>query len=142
AALPHALIAGNTAIVKPPPSTPLAMTRALERVAAKLPRGVLNVITGRDADMSPLIPHDDVATVCFTGSVGGGKKIMAPASQSLPRGTLELGGSEAAIVFDAAVLDEDALDRPYAGIYDTAGQICMSAKRIYVHRARYDEVVQ
>ena len=49
AALPHALLAGNTAIVKPPPSTPLATTRLVQRVAEKLPPGVLNVVTGRDA---------------------------------------------------------------------------------------------
>jgi len=142
ASLPHALIAGNTTIVKPPPSTPLAMTRALERMAAKLPRGVLNVITGRDADMAPLIQHEHVAKVCFTGSVAGGKRIMELASSTLTRVTLELGGNDPALIFDDALLDDDALDRLFAGIYDTAGQICMNAKRIYVHRARYDEVVE
>src|SRR3954451_16203552 len=45
ASLPHALLAGNTAIVKPPPSTPLATTRLVQRVAEKLPPGVLNVVT-------------------------------------------------------------------------------------------------
>ena len=43
ASLPHALLAGNTAIVKPPPSAPLATTRVVQRVAEKLPPGVLNV---------------------------------------------------------------------------------------------------
>src|SRR3954469_12123658 len=60
AALPHALLAGNTAIVKPPPSTPLATTRVVQRVAEKLPPGVLNVVTGRDEDMAGLIQHPDV----------------------------------------------------------------------------------
>ncbi len=142
AALPHALLAGNTVIVKPPPSTPLAMSRALARIAEKLPRGVLNVITGRDADMSPLIQNTDVAKVCFTGSVGGGKKIAEMASESLTRVTLELGGNDAAIIFDDADLDDEAFDRLYQGIFDTAGQVCMNAKRIYVHRARYEEVVE
>ncbi|MEH0108576.1 aldehyde dehydrogenase family protein [Tersicoccus sp. MR15.9] len=140
AALPHALLAGNTAIVKPPPSAPLATTRVVQRVAEQLPPGVLNVVTGRDADMSALITSPDVAKVCFTGSVGGGKKIMELASSSLTRVTLELGGNDAAVVLADAVLDDTHLDRLYAAIFDTTGQICMNAKRVHVHRSRLEEV--
>ena len=57
ASLPHALLAGNTAIVKPPPSTPLATTRVIQRIAEKLPAGVLNVVTGRDENMGALIQN-------------------------------------------------------------------------------------
>ena len=142
ASLPHALLAGNTVVVKPPPSTPLAMTRVVSRMAEKLPPGVLNVVTGRDEEMSPLIQNTDVAKVCFTGSVGGGKKIMELAASTLTQVTLELGGNDPAVILDDADLDDAALDRLYAGIFATAGQICMNAKRIYVHRSRYDEVVE
>ncbi|MGY2003449.1 aldehyde dehydrogenase family protein [Blastococcus sp. SYSU DS1024] len=141
AALPHALLAGNTAIVKPPPSTPLATTRLVQRVAEKLPPGVLNVVTGRDSEMAGLIDNPDVAKVCFTGSVNGGKKMMEMASRSLTRVTLELGGNDAAIIREDAVLDDAHLDRLFAGIFDTTGQICMAAKRLYVHRSRVDDVV-
>jgi acyl-CoA reductase-like NAD-dependent aldehyde dehydrogenase len=141
ASLPHALLAGNTAIVKPPPTTPLAMTRLVQRVAEKLPPGVLNVVTGNDADMAGLITSPDVAKVCFTGSVNGGKRIMEMASKSLTRVTLELGGNDAAVVLDDAILDDTHLDRLYAAIFDTTGQICMNAKRVYVHRSRMDELV-
>jgi len=139
ASLPHALLAGNTAIVKPPPSAPLATARVVQRVAEKLPPGVLNVITGSDASMGPLIT--DVAKVCFTGSVGGGKKIMEIASKTLTRVTLELGGNDAAVVLDDAIIDGTHLDRLFAAIFDTTGQICMNAKRIYVHRSRLQEVI-
>ncbi len=141
ASLPHALLAGNTAIVKPPPSTPLATTRLVQRVAEKLPPGVLNIVTGRDGDMAGLIDNPDVAKVCFTGSVNGGKKIMEMASRSLTRVTLELGGNDAAIFREDAVLDDAHLDRLFAAVYDTTGQICMNAKRVYVHRSRMDELV-
>lgn len=139
ASLPHALLAGNTAIVKPPPSAPLATACVVQRVAEKLPPGVLNVVTGEDATMSALIT--DVAKVCFTGSVNGGKRIMEMASKSLTRVTLELGGNDAAILLEDAVLDDVHLDRLFAAIFDTTGQICMNAKRVYVHRSRRDEVV-
>jgi acyl-CoA reductase-like NAD-dependent aldehyde dehydrogenase len=141
AALPHALLAGNTAIVKPPPSAPLATARFVQRIAEKLPAGVLNVVTGADANMTGLIQNEDVAKVCFTGSVGGGKRIMELASKSLTRVTLELGGNDAAVILEDAIIDDAHLDRLFAAIYDTTGQICMNAKRVYVHRSRMDEVV-
>ncbi|MFD1492444.1 MULTISPECIES: aldehyde dehydrogenase family protein [Microbacterium] len=141
AALPHALLAGNTAIVKPPPSAPLATTRVVQRVAEKLPPGVLNVVTGRDADMAGLIQNTDVAKVCFTGSVNGGKRMMEMASKTLTRVTLELGGNDAAVFLEDAILDDTHLDRLFAAIYDTTGQICMNAKRVFVHRSRMDELV-
>jgi acyl-CoA reductase-like NAD-dependent aldehyde dehydrogenase len=141
ASLPHALLAGNTAIVKVPPTTPLATARVVQRVAEKLPAGVLNVISGKDENMSGLIQNPDIAKVCFTGSVNGGKRIMEMASKSLTRVTLELGGNDAAIFLEDAIIDDAHLDRLYAAIFDTTGQICMNAKRVYVHRSRLDELV-
>jgi acyl-CoA reductase-like NAD-dependent aldehyde dehydrogenase len=91
--------------------------------------------------MAGLIDNPDVAKVCFTGSVNGGKRIMEMASRSLTRVTLELGGNDPAIIRADAVLDDDHLDRMFGAIYDTTGQICMNAKRLYVHRSRMDELV-
>jgi len=141
ASLPHALLAGNTVIVKPPLTAPLATTRVVQRIAEQLPPGVLNVVTGLDANMSALIRNPEIAKVCFTGSVGGGKKIMELASASLTRVTLELGGNDPAVILQDAILDDVHLDRLYAAIYDTTGQICMNAKRVFVHSSRMDEVV-
>ncbi len=143
ASLPYALVAGNTVIVKPPPSAPLTTARVVRRVAEALPPGVLNVVTGRDAEIGEaLIRNDDVAKVCFTGSPGGGRRIMEMASGTLTRVALELGGNDPAVILDDALLDEAALGRLCSGIFDSTGQICMAAKRIYVHRSRCDEVVQ
>ena len=142
AALPHALLAGNTVIVKPPLTAPLATARVVQRIAEKLPPGVLNVVTGPDANMSALIRNTDIAKVCFTGSVGGGKKMMELGSASLTRVTLELGGNDAAIFLKDAIIDDAHLDRLFGAIYDTTGQICMNAKRLFVHRSRMDEVVK
>ena len=142
AGLPQALLAGNTCIVKPPPSAPLATTRIVQRVAEKLPAGVLNVVTGVDANMTALISNTDIAKVCFTGSVGGGKKMMEMAANSLTRVTLELGGNDPAVLLQDAILDDEHLDRLFHAIYDTTGQICMNAKRVYVHRSRMAEVVE
>jgi acyl-CoA reductase-like NAD-dependent aldehyde dehydrogenase len=142
ASLPLALLAGNTVIVKPPFSAPLATVRAVERVAAALPPGVLNIITGEDQVIgAPLIQNSAVAKVCFTGSVAAGRRIMAMAAQTLTRVTLELGGNDPALVLDDANLDDANLDQLYGGVFASTGQICMAVKRIYVHRSRYGEVV-
>lgn len=143
ASLPYALVAGNTVVVKPAPSAPLATARVVRRVAEALPPGVVNVVTGEDAEIGgALIRNGDVAKVCFTGSPGGGRRIMELASGTLTRVALELGGNDPALILDDALLDEAAFGRLFSGIFDTTGQICMAAKRIYVHRSRYDDVVE
>jgi len=143
ASLPQALLAGNTVVVKPPPTTPLSVVRTVEQVARLLPPGVLNVVTGHDAEIgAALIQDDRVKKVCFTGSPGGGKRIMSMAAGSLTRVALELGGNDPAIILADADLGPDALQKLFTGTYDSTGQICMATKRVYVHRSRYDEVVE
>jgi acyl-CoA reductase-like NAD-dependent aldehyde dehydrogenase len=143
ASLPQALLAGNTVVVKPPPTAPLATVRTVQLVAQSLPPGVLNVVTGADAEIgAALISDSRVKKVCFTGSVGGGKRIMAMAAESLTRVALELGGNDPALVLADADLGPEAMQRLFSGTFDSTGQICMATKRLYVHRSRYDEVVE
>jgi acyl-CoA reductase-like NAD-dependent aldehyde dehydrogenase len=66
---------------------------------------------------------------------------MQLASRSLTRVTLELGGNDPAIFLADAPLDDVHLDRLFAAIFDTSGQICMNVKRIYVHESRCEELV-
>jgi acyl-CoA reductase-like NAD-dependent aldehyde dehydrogenase len=143
AALPYALVAGNTTVVKAPPTTPLSFALTLERIAAALPAGVLNVVSGRDEVLGPVLVQDPlVKKVNFTGSVRGGKAIMAMAADSLTRVTLELGGNDPALVLDDAELDADAIHRLAVGAFLTTGQVCMAMKRLYVHSSHYDDVVE
>jgi acyl-CoA reductase-like NAD-dependent aldehyde dehydrogenase len=142
ASLAYALVAGNTVVVKPPPTAPLAAARTVSLVARALPPGVLNVVTGADAEIGrPLVADPRVRKVCFTGSVAGGKRIMAMAAENLTRVALELGGNDPAIVLPDADLGPDALRVLFGGTFDTTGQVCMAVKRLYVHRSRYDEVI-
>jgi acyl-CoA reductase-like NAD-dependent aldehyde dehydrogenase len=141
ASLPYALLAGNTVVVKPPPTVPLAMVRTLELFAAGLPAGVLNVVTGTNEAVAPLLTDPRVRKIVFTGSTAAGKNIMAAAAQNLASVTLELGGNDPAIVLDDADLDEEHVGRLVQGVFLTSGQVCMAVKRLYVHRSRYDELV-
>jgi acyl-CoA reductase-like NAD-dependent aldehyde dehydrogenase len=140
--LPQALLAGNTAVAKAPPSCPLSFMETVELIARELPPGVLNVVSGRDEEIGPVLVCDQrVKKVVFTGSVAGGKRIMAMAAENLARLTLELGGNDPALVLEDAALDDQAIERLVLGTFLTAGQVCMAIKRLYVHSSRYDEVV-
>jgi acyl-CoA reductase-like NAD-dependent aldehyde dehydrogenase len=114
----------------------------LRHLALALPPGVLNVVTGQDAVVGPVVVCDPrVKQVCFTGSVGGGRRIMAMAAANLTNVTLELGGNDPAILLDDAELDEAAFGRLAGATFMTSGQVCMAVKRLYVPSSRYGEVV-
>ncbi|MGH3297325.1 MAG: aldehyde dehydrogenase family protein, partial [Trebonia sp.] len=142
ASLPAALMSGNTVIVKPPPTTPLSSVQTLRHLVRALPPGVLNVVTGEDSVVGPVVVGDPrIRHVCFTGSVGGGKRIMTMAAANVTNVTLELGGNDPALVLHDAVLDEATFAKMSGATFMTTGQVCMALKRLYVPRSRYDEVV-
>jgi acyl-CoA reductase-like NAD-dependent aldehyde dehydrogenase len=141
ASLPFALVAGNAVIVKPPPTAPLALSRVLHALAAKLPKGVLNVVSGSNEAVAPLITDPRIGRLVFTGSTTAGRAIMQLASTNLTRVTLELGGNDPALVLEDAELDKPTLERLARACFLTTGQVCMAIKRIYVHRKRYDDLV-
>jgi acyl-CoA reductase-like NAD-dependent aldehyde dehydrogenase len=121
---------------------PLSSVQTLRHLVAALPPGVLNVVTGADDVVGPIVVGDPrVKHVCFTGSVGGGRRIMTMAAANLTNVTLELGGNDPAIVLPDADLDAAAFGRLTGATFLTTGQVCMALKRLYVPRSRYDEVV-
>ena len=79
--------------------------------------------------------------ISFTGSTATGKKVMAAASDTLKRITLELGGNDAAIVLDDA--DPKAIaPGVFEGAFWNSGQVCLAIKRLYVHESIYDRVCE
>lgn len=142
AKLPQALVAGNTVVVKPSEDSAMAPVLTLQIIADLLPPGVINIITGDAKKIGDtLTGHPLVRMVNFTGSIGVGKHVMKVAAENLTPVTLELGGNDAAIVLEDAVLDEETFNKMYWGAFGSSGQICMAMKRLYVHESRYDDVV-
>jgi len=141
AKLPQALIAGNTCVVKPSQNAAMAPTLTIKKIAEILPAGVLNVVTGPASVIGdPLLSHPLVRKINFTGSIPIGKHVMRVAADNLTPVTLELGGNDAGLFLEDAVLDAGAFMRIYLAVFMTSGQICMSLKRLYVHRSRYEEL--
>jgi acyl-CoA reductase-like NAD-dependent aldehyde dehydrogenase len=132
-----ALLAGNTVVAKPAPTTPLTTLRFAEICNEHLPPGVFNVITDQNDLGALLTKHPDVAKVSFTGSTATGKKVMESAAGSLKRVTLELGGNDAAIVLDD-VDTKVIAPKLFAGAMLNSGQVCLAIKRIYVHESLYE----
>ncbi|MEP3225440.1 MAG: aldehyde dehydrogenase family protein [Parasphingorhabdus sp.] len=134
-----ALLSGCTIVLKPSPFTPLTTLRLAELIADVAPPGVVNIITGEDS-LGPLITgHPDIDKITFTGSTATGKKIMEGASKDLKRITLELGGNDASIVLPDANVEKVA-EQLFWSSFTNAGQICVAAKRIYIHEDIYDEL--
>ena len=134
-----AMLSGCTIVLKPSPFTPLATLRIAELMADAVPAGVVNIITGEDS-LGPLITeHPDIDKITFTGSTATGKKIMEGASKDLKRITLELGGNDASIVLPDADVEKVA-EQLFWASFQNAGQICVAAKRIYIHEDIYDDL--
>jgi acyl-CoA reductase-like NAD-dependent aldehyde dehydrogenase len=134
-----ALITGNTLVVKPAPTTPLATLKLAALVKDVLPPGVLNVIVD-DNDLGPaLSSHPKIRKISFTGSTATGARVMASAASTLKRITLEMGGNDAGIVLPD-VDPKEVAPKLFASAFGNCGQICIAMKRLYVHDDIHDAV--
>jgi len=133
------LVAGCTIVLKPSPFTPLTTLRIAELIKDVVPAGTVNIITGEDS-LGPLITeHPGIDKITFTGSTATGKKIMEGAARDLKRITLELGGNDASIVLPDADVEKVA-EQLFWSSFSNAGQVCIAAKRIYIHEDIYDDL--
>jgi acyl-CoA reductase-like NAD-dependent aldehyde dehydrogenase len=138
--LAPALAAGNCAIVKPAPQTPLSTLALADLSKDILPPGVLNVLMGTDPDISRAL-IDKTDKTSFTGSTPTGQDIMRRAADRLTPLTLECGGKNAVIVFDDADL-KSTIELVAMGAFSNAGQNCCAISRVLVHQSIYSEFVK
>lgn len=138
-----AIAVGCSIVVKPASLTPLtALVLGEICIEAGVPEGVVNIIPGSGAEVGNyLVEHTDVDKVAFTGSTPIGKDIMAKASETLKRVTLELGGKSPSLVFEDADVDA-AVDGSLFGIFYNTGQSCEARSRLYVHEDIYDAFME
>ncbi|WP_067666767.1 aldehyde dehydrogenase family protein [Nocardia miyunensis] len=137
-ALGPLLASGNTVVVKPSERSPLSTARLFE--LSPLPAGVVNLVLGDARAGAPLVEHDQIRLVHFTGSVEAGRRIGAGTGGRLCRSILELGGKDPVVV-DADVDPVATAAAVAFGAFVNTGQICTSMERIYVHRDIAEEFV-
>ncbi|MSZ21729.1 MAG: aldehyde dehydrogenase family protein [Actinobacteria bacterium] len=136
-ALP-AILAGNTVVVRPDSQTPWSAIRGLNLLRqAGLPEDVITIVTG-DGNTTGTALIDEVDYVCFTGSTKTGKIVAAQAGARLIGASLELGGKNPMIVCADANLDT-FLEVAIRGCFTSAGQLCVSIERMYIHDSIYEK---
>lgn len=135
-----ALVCGNTVVFKPASDTPATATRFVEiLLEAGLPANVIQLVHGSGSAVGmPLVEHEEVSLISFTGSTQVGKQISAVAAKTLKRVSLELGGKNAQIVMPDADLDL-ALNGVLWGAFGTTGQRCTATSRLILHEAIHDQ---
>jgi acyl-CoA reductase-like NAD-dependent aldehyde dehydrogenase len=139
--LTSALTAGNAAVVKVPPTCPLAALQLGAAFAAGLPSGVVNVLAGPGSELAQsLITHPGIDVISLTGGVATGRAVMAAAAPRLTPVLLELGGNDAAIIAPDIEVTDQLVEQLATATYTTGGQVCMAIKRLYAPRQRVGEL--
>jgi acyl-CoA reductase-like NAD-dependent aldehyde dehydrogenase len=138
-----ALVCGNTCVIKPAEDTPLSTYNLVQAlVDAGLPKGVVNIVTGYGPEAGqPLVEHDGVRAISFTGSSEVGRLIGAIAAQHFKPCSLEMGGKNAIVVLEDANVDL-AVDGVLWGAFGTTGQRCTASSRVVLHEKTYGEFAQ
>ncbi len=137
-----ALAAGNTLVLKPAEYTSLTALAFAELVqAARLPAGVVNIVTGDGRTGQALVGHPGVDKIAFTGSTDVGRAIRRATAGSGKRLSLELGGKSPFLVFDDADIDsvvEGAVD----AIWFNQGQVCCAGSRLLVQESVAERLIE
>lgn len=136
-----ALAAGCTVITKSAKETPLTSAYFVKTLQdAGFPPGVINLIhTTASAEISAAIMDDPrLRKISFTGSTGVGSALLKQASTNIVNSSMELGGDGPFIVLDDADIDL-AVQHAILSKFRNAGQACVAANRIIVHKAVEEE---
>jgi aldehyde dehydrogenase (NAD+) len=137
-----ALACGNTVVIKPASNTALSLLKFAEYAKeCGLPAGVLNVIPGRGSVVgNAIVDHPGVDAIAFTGSAEVGRELMARASRTLKKVSLELGGKSPNIVFADSDLEAAARGALNAIFYGK-GEVCAAGSRLLVEESVHDELL-
>lgn len=138
-----AVAAGCTTLVNPATETTfcaLALADLAEK--AGLDNGEVNVVPGSGKQFGERVCNDHrVRALSFTGSTEVGRKLLEQSAATVKNNAMELGGNAPLIVCEDADLDT-AVDGAIAAKFQTTGQDCIAANRIFVHRSMYEDFVE
>ena len=130
-----ALATGNTVVLKPAEYTPLTALAFAELCSeVRLPKGVVNIVTGDGSTGEALVKHPGVDKIAFTGSTEVGRAIRRATATSHKKLSLELGGKSPFIIFEDADLDS-AVEGLVDGIWFNQGQVCCAGSRLLVQES-------
>ena len=133
-----AIAAGNAVVLKPDSQSPLIALAGVELMRqAGIPADVWQVVSGAGSVVgTAIIQRADY--VCFTGSTATGKIVAQQSSERLISCSLELGGKNPMVVLPGADIERAAAGAVQA-CFSSAGQLCVSIERLYVHEDSLEE---
>lgn len=138
-----ALACGNTVVAKPSEESPSSATLLAEVMqSAGLPPGVFNLIHGfgKDSAGEFLTQHPGISAITFTGESKTGSAIMKAVADGVKEVSFELGGKNAAVVFEDADFDA-AVAGVMRSSFTNSGQVCLCSERVYVQRPIFEKFV-
>ncbi len=139
--IPHALVVGDTIVVKPSEITPVAfywVNKLIHEI--RLPPGVFNVIYGRAEAGERLISHRDIEGVAFVGSTTVAKRIYELAGKFGKRSLLQASAKNYAIVMPDANIDR-TIPNLISSFYGNTGQRCLANAVLVLVGGAYHQVV-
>ena len=136
-----ALFAGNAVLLKCSEHVPRT-SRLIADICVNigLPDGLVQVSCEAPEEASALLECSP-DLIFFTGSSRNGRKVAIKAAEFMIPTVMELGGKDAALVFDSCDLERSANGIAY-GSFSNAGQVCVGIKRIYVQQTIYEEFLR
>ena len=139
-----AMAAGNAVVAKPSeetPATAFLLAQVMHDVG--VPAGAFNLLNGFGPESAGefLSTHPGVDAITFTGESATGSAIMRAAADNVKPLSFELGGKNAAIVFDDADFDK-AVDGTVRSVFSNCGQVCLCSERVYVHESLFERFVE
>ena len=141
--LAPALAMGNCIVAKPSEETPGTATLLAEVIHdAGVPPGVFNLLHGFGPNSTGeyLTKHEDIDAITFTGESATGSEIMRTAAKDVKSLSFELGGKNAAIIFEDADF-EAAIEGTMKSVFSNCGQVCLCSERVYVHESLFEKFV-
>lgn len=140
--LAPAIAYGNTVVAKPSELTSVTAFKLCKIIQdSGLPQGVINMVFGTGKQVGEaIVTHEDVPLISFTGGTVTGKQIAIQAAPYFKKLSLEMGGKNAAIVFDDVDLDKH-LSSIIRSCFLNQGEICLATSRLFVQKGIYQKFI-
>jgi succinate-semialdehyde dehydrogenase/glutarate-semialdehyde dehydrogenase len=137
-----ALMAGNVVLLKHASNvfgSALLIEKVFER--AGLPSGVFKTLLIETKQVKSIIENPIVKAVTLTGSEAAGSAVASTAGAQIKKTVLELGGSNALIVFEDADVDK-TIDICVQARFQNTGQSCIAGKRLLIAASIAEEFLE